>query len=118
MATKHLCPTHELELPDDRELEYFARNAPFPPAADDIGDLYEDTQKVVHFLGALAEARSRAVFQAMAADKEDEEWVMWLAWLAEKLTEEAACRLRRVEQAGRLWEEWVPELEKAEKRGK
>ncbi len=102
MAHAQICPTCLLAQPPDREpLAYFAMSRKEPPAADDVAVLYEDTFKVLHFLGALAQAAPQAVAQA-GDDVSQDDLVMWLAWLAEELTEEAARRLRRVLTAGQM----------------
>ena len=119
MATHQICPTCSLELPPDRQpLAYFASSTGDAIAEDDVGNQYEDTYKVIHFLGALAHAVPRAIAQeAEGSNGEmDADYVMWLSWLAEELTNEAQRRLLRVQQAGLLWKDRAEEVEK--KRGR
>jgi hypothetical protein len=119
MAAHHICPTCELEQPEDREpIAYFASSTGDAIAADDVGNQYEDTSKVLHFLGALAQAAPCAIAQQAEGSQGqvDADYIMWLSWLAEELTKEAARRLLRVQQAGLLWQRRAKELE--QKRGK
>jgi hypothetical protein len=100
-----VCPTCERILPHDQtELAYFAQSRPEALPADEVATLYEDAHKVLYFLGALAQAAPRAIAQA-GEDGVNETWVMWLAWLADELTEEAERRVKRLQQAGLMWED-------------
>jgi hypothetical protein len=65
---------------------------------------YEETARLVQFLGALAEAAPHAA-AAHAADLHDTpQWVTHLSWLAEELTQETVRRLDCLLDAGWIWE--------------
>jgi hypothetical protein len=102
-----LCPTCERSLPHDQaEIVYFARSKVKALPADDVAFLYEDAHKVLHFLGALAQAAPRAIAHTEEhGGQAHEDWVMWLAWLAEELTEEAERRVGRLRKAGLMWKD-------------
>jgi hypothetical protein len=64
---------------------------------------YEETARLIRFLGALAEAAPHAA-AARAGDLQDTpQWVEHLSWLAEDLTQETVRRLDRLLDAGWIW---------------
>jgi hypothetical protein len=95
-----ICPTCERVLPDDRTLVFMAQTTAYAPEADDISDWYEQVEKFIRFLSALAVAGPLAVYY----DEPDEsaEWVGNLRWLAEKLHLEVKQRMDRLATAIQL----------------
>jgi hypothetical protein len=77
-----ICPTCQSDLSGRKDLEYFAKTAPYP----------------------LAAAGPRAAAQHTADLGEAPEWVQWLSCLGEELTDEAIRRLDLVRDAGLSWE--------------
>jgi hypothetical protein len=90
-------------------LAYFVSDSEGPPIEDDLGSFYEETSRLVGFLGALAQAGPAAVafhFAGVEDAKNDytPDWVPDFTWLAEELTKETGRRLRLLKAAGRIWQ--------------
>src|SRR6185369_9514915 len=96
-----VCPTcwSDISGKDLDDLAYFCSSSG-PLKNDDVANLYEEVSRLVHFLGALAQASPRAVAQR---EEPIEEWVMYLSWLAQELAEETERRLLLLENAGQIW---------------
>jgi len=102
--SRPLCPTCRSELSNHKDLKYFAKSAAELLAADDVLGFYEETSRLIHFLGAIAEAGSCAAAEH-AVDRQDTPgWVEWLSALGEELTKEAVRRLDLLRDAAGLWE--------------
>jgi hypothetical protein len=65
---------------------------------------YEETARLVRFLGALAEAAPHAAAAYAVNLGATPEWIEHLSWLAEELTQETVRRLDRLLDTGRIWE--------------
>ena len=99
-----LCPTCQSDLTGREELGRLASDRPCPLPSDALMGFYEETARLVRFLGALAEAAPHAA-AAHAVDLQDTpQWVTHLSWLAEELTQETVRRLDRLLDAGWIWE--------------
>lgn len=99
-----ICPTCQSDVSGRKNLSYFASDAGSPVANDDVDQRYEETSRLVQFLGALAQAAPHAA-AAHATDLRDTpQWVQYLSWLAEELTEETERRLSLLREAGLIWE--------------
>ena len=101
-----LCPTCQSDLSGVKELAYFASDSNVPLAHDDVTNLYEETSRLVHFLGALAQAGPAAAVQDHEAMRNDPppDWLMYFKWLAEELGAETERRLLLLRQAGLIWQ--------------
>ena len=85
-----ICPTCEGDLTGKELLHYLASARSSPRRGDDISNFYEETSRLVRFLGALAQAGSLAAGQA---EDGPPHWIENFVWLAEELTEETERRL-------------------------
>jgi hypothetical protein len=104
-----ICPTCQNDLTSRKDLAYFVGASEVPPIEDDLGSFYEETSRLVVFLGALAQAGPAAVafhFAGVEDAKNDytPEWVSDFTWLAEELTKETRRRLQLLQAAGRIWQ--------------
>lgn len=98
-----ICPTCQSDLTGREELGRLANDGRCPLASDDLSGFYEETARLIRFLGALAEAAPHAAAHHAAELQESPAWVEYLAWLAEELAEEAVRRLDRLQEAGEIW---------------
>src|SRR2546426_5768577 len=99
-----ICPTCQSDLTGREKLSYFASDASSPVANDDVYHLYEETSRLMQFLGALAQAAPHAA-AAHATDLHGTPgWVQDLSCLAEELTKKIEHRLHLLEEAGLIWE--------------
>jgi len=99
-----ICPTCQSDLTGREELPYFVGQRHAPPAEDDTGDFYEETRRLICFLGALAEAAPHAAAVHAAELEDTPGWVEYYSWLAEELTKEAIRRLDLLQGAGQIWQ--------------
>jgi len=98
-----ICPTCQSDLTGREELERFAGDGSKPLNSDNLMGFYEETARLIGFLGALAQAAPHAA-AAHATDLQDTPaWVAYLSWLAEELTQETVRRLDGLLDAGRIW---------------
>lgn len=95
-----ICPTCQSDLSDRKELAYFVSSTPFPVANDDVSDLYEETSRLVRFLGALAQAGPLAVVQEAEETSSPPSWLSSFVSLAEELEKETERRLLLLRKAG------------------
>src|SRR5712692_4423375 len=103
--SRPICPTCESDLSERREnLCYFVSATGSPINNDDLTNLYEETARLVRFLGALAQAAPLAVAQGHEVMSDPPEWVENLSWLAQDLTQETERRLQLLEDAGWIWQ--------------
>src|SRR2546430_5736690 len=86
-----ICPICQSDLSDRKGLAYFISAANEPPKNDDLMLLYEETARLVHFLGAVAQAGPLAVAQHFDSKTGQNDftpaWVSDFQWLAKELTE-------------------------------
>jgi EAL domain-containing protein (putative c-di-GMP-specific phosphodiesterase class I) len=99
-----ICPTCESDLTGREALGRLASNDTRPLASDNLSEFYEETARLVRFLGALAEAAPHAAAAQAVNLGDTPEWVTHLSWLAEDLTQETVRRLDRLLDAGGIWE--------------
>ena len=103
-----ICPICQSDLSDRKGLAYFISAANEPPKNDDLMLLYEETARLVHFLGAVAQAGPLAVAQHFDSKTGQNDftpaWVSDFQWLAKELTGETERRLDLLQHAGRIWE--------------
>jgi hypothetical protein len=98
-----ICPTCESDLSEEKTLDYLAHRGNFAPKNDGVFGLYEETARLVSYLGALAQAGPLAVAQAFDGMTDPPDWMEYLIWLAEDLTKETDRRLRLLREAGQIW---------------
>ena len=98
-----ICPTCQSDLTGRKVLERLASHSPCPLASDDLVGFYEETVRLVRYLGALAEAAPPAAAERAANLQSTPEWVGYLSGLAEDLTQETVCRLDRLLDASWIW---------------
>jgi hypothetical protein len=99
-----ICPTCQSDLTGREELGRLASTGTDPLASDNLVGFYDETYRLVCFLGALAEAAPYAAAAHAVALHDTPEWVTHLSWLAEDLTQETVRRLDRLLDAGGIWE--------------
>jgi len=104
-----ICPTCECNLTGREDVRYFVSARLDPLKSDDISNLYEETSRLVRFLGALAQAGPLAVAQGHEVMSDPPDWVGNLSWLAEELTQETERRLLLLNAAGQIWQRRVEE---------
>ena len=104
MHAHPLCPTCQSDLTGREALGRLASNGSRPLASDDLSGSYEETARLIRFLGALAEAAPHAAAAYAVNVGDTPEWVEHLSWLAEELTQETVRRLDRLLDAGWIWE--------------
>ena len=102
-----ICPTCQSDLTGREELGRLASDGNSPLASDDLSGFYEETARLVRFLGALAEAAPHAAAAYAVNLGATPEWLEHLSWLAEELTQETVRRLDRLLDAGSIWENRV-----------
>ena len=102
-----ICPTCQSDLSDKQRLDYLAGGTALPPENDAVFKLYEESARLMYFLGALAQAGPLAIAQYMDERKEAPDWMYDFVGLAEELTNETERRLLLLRNAGRIWEERV-----------
>jgi len=99
-----ICPTCQSDLSAKQELSYFVSADSAPVNNDDVYNLHEEASRLVHLLGALAQAGPLAVAQAHEVMNTVPDWADDLRVLAEELTEETARRLALLEGVGQMWQ--------------
>src|SRR5262249_49725111 len=73
------CPTSESDLSRRKELHYLTSAHDSPLSSDDISNFYEETSRLVSFLGALAQAGPLAA--AQIEEGRSPEWLEYFVWL-------------------------------------
>jgi hypothetical protein len=99
-----VCPTcwSDISNKDLKDLSYFVSDCG-PHENDDIMHFYQETSRLVGFLGALAQAGPRAAAAHAAELGDTPEWVTDYTWLAEELAGEVERRLLLLQEAGDIW---------------
>jgi len=101
-----ICPTCQSDLSGRKELAYLARDASAPLANDDVANLYEETSRLVHFLGALAQAGPYAAAQDCEA-MNSEPPPDWLRWYGEVVLPAARGNPLLMEEASKTGREFA-----------
>jgi hypothetical protein len=99
-----ICPTCQSDLTGKETLERFSGDGSKPLDSDNLTGFYEETARLILFLGTLAQAAPHAAADHAATLQDTPEWVDNLAWLARELAEEAERQLSCLLNAGRIWE--------------
>jgi hypothetical protein len=98
-----ICPTCESDLTGRTELPRFCGEGGIEPhMADSVAWLYEETNTLVRFLGALAQAAPLAVAFYVDEIKDSPDWTFDLGRLAEELTAETQWRLYLLREASHI----------------
>src|SRR5712691_3345617 len=98
-----ICPTCQSDLTGREDLAYFVSEPGAPIANDDVYHLFEETSRLMYFLGALAQAGSLAAAQHAEKVKGAPDWLEDFVELAQELTKETERRLSLLDTAGRIW---------------